>query len=246
MTGKAGGSAVFVRINALSTGIAAADISSVVTGGLHGVLLPKAETGADIAGLEDMLAVAEEKNGIATGTVKAIPILESARGIINAYEIASAGERLVGVSFGAGDYCRDMGRSTASISAEQTELLFPRSQIAIAGRAAGIQAIDTAFFGVLADLDSFRKEALLALQLGFKGKCLIHPSQIDIAHEVFSPSDDDLAQAQKVVAAFEEAQSKGAGATALDGKMIDYMTYRQARDLLDFVGVLSTEKTRRS
>ena len=244
-TGKAGASSVFVRINALTTGLTAEDLNCVVVNGLDGVLLAKAETGADIVRLDGMLEEAEVKSGMAVGTVKISPILETAKGIINAYEIASASERIFATSFGAGDYYRDMGRSTASITPEQTELLFARSQVAIAGRAAGVQAIDTAFFGLLSDLDSFRKEAVLALQLGYKGKYLIHPSQIDIANEVFSPSADDIAFARKVVEAFEEAQRKGAGATSLEGKMIDYMTYWQAKDLISFIDSLSSREANR-
>ena len=244
-TGKAGTSSVFVRINALTTGLTAEDLNCVVVNGLDGVLLAKAETGADIVRLDGMLEEAEVKSGMAVGTVKISPILETAKGIINAYEIASASERIFATSFGAGDYYRDMGRSTASITPEQTELLFARSQVAIAGRAAGVQAIDTAFFGLLSDLDSFRKEAVLALQLGYKGKYLIHPSQIDIANEVFSPSADDIAFARKVVEAFEEAQRKGAGATSLEGKMIDYMTYWQAKNLISFVDSLSSREANR-
>ena len=244
-TRKAGGSSIFVRINALTTGFTAEDLSYIVVDGLDGVLLAKAETGADIIKLDSMLKEAEEKSGMAVGTVKISPILETAKGIINAYEIASAGERIVATSFGAGDYYRDMGRSTASITPEQTELLFARSQVAIAGRAAGVQAIDTAFFGLLTDLDSFRKEAILALQLGFKGKYLIHPTQIDIANEVFSPSPDDIARARKVVEAFEEAQSKGLGAVSLEGKMVDYMTYWQAKDLINYFDLLSSRAVNR-
>lgn len=241
-TRKAGGSSIFVRINAFTTGLTAEDLSYIVVDGLDGVLLAKAETGADIIKLDSMLKETEEKSGMAVGTVKISPILETAKGIINAYEIASAGERIVATSFGAGDYYRDMGRSTASITPEQTELLFARSQVAIAGRAAGVQAIDTAFFGLLTDLDSFRKEAILALQLGFKGKYLIHPTQIDIANEVFSPSPDDIAHARKVVTTFEEAQSKGLGAVSLEGKMVDYMTYWQAKDLIDYFDLISSRQ----
>jgi len=241
-TGLTSGASIFVRINAFTTGLTAEDLNYIVIDGLDGVLLAKAETGADIIKLDSMLKEAEEKSGMAVGTVKISPILETAKGIINAYEIASAGERIVATGFGAGDYYRDMGRSTASLSLEQTELLFARSQVAIAGRAAGVQAIDTAFFGLLTDLNSFRKEAILALQLGFKGKYLIHPTQIDIANEVFSPSPDDIAHAQKVVTAFEEAQSKGLGAVSLEGKMVDYMTYWQAKDLINYFDLISSRQ----
>jgi len=241
-TGLTSGASIFVRINAFTTGLTAEDLSYIVIDGLDGVLLAKAETGADIIKLDSMLKEAEEKSGMAVGTVKISPILETAKGIINAYEIASAGERIVATGFGAGDYYRDMGRSTASLSPEQTELLFARSQVVIASRAAGVQAIDTAFFGQLTDLDNFRKEAMHALQLGFKGKYLIHPTQIDIANEVFSPLPDDIAHARKVVTAFEEAQSKGLGAVSLEGKMVDYMTYWQAKDLINYFDLISSRQ----
>ena len=241
LTDKDGEHAVFVRINALLTDFTAADIESVVIKGLNGVLLSKTETNTDITKVDGMLEQAEVKNDLDTGTIKIIPIVETAKGVINAYQIASASPRILAVSFGAGDYYRDMGRSTSSISPGQVELLFARSQVVIAGRAAGVPAIDTVFFGAITDLKAFREEAILALQLGYKGKFLIHPSQIDIANEIFSPSADDIAFARKIVEAFEEVQRREKGATSLDGKMIDYMTYQQAKDVISFAQVFTLE-----
>jgi citrate lyase subunit beta/citryl-CoA lyase len=232
-SGKTGKYKTFVRINDLTTGFALEDLNHIVSDCLDGVLLAKAESRDDIFKLDNMLQQIEHAKKIAVNTVTIIPLLETAKGIINAYEIASANKRIVATSFGAGDYYRDMGRSTAFITPEQTELLFARSQVAIASRAAGVQSIDTVFFGLLTDLDGFRKEATLALRLGFQGKLLIHPRQIDIANEIFSPSKDEITQARKVVKKFEDAQSKGLGAVSLEGKMIDYMTYRQAKALID-------------
>ena len=226
---------LFVRVNALITGLTAEDIQFVAVDGLDGILLSKAEAKSDVAELDGMLEKAERERGLKPGSFKIMPLVETAKGVVNAYEIAAASERIVAVSFGAGDYYRDMGRSASSLSPEQTELLYARSQIVIASRAAGLPALDTAFFGLLTDREGFEKEALIALQLGFKGKLLIHPMQIEIANRIFSPSPDEAAEARRVVTAFEEAQARGLGAVSFEGKMIDIMSYRQAKDLVSFV-----------
>ena len=242
---KSTGAHVFVRVNALTTGLTAEDIQSVAVEGLDGIVLAKAETKSDIVKSGRMLEKAEKNRGIAPGSLKIIPLVETAKGVINAYEIASASERIVAVGFGAGDYYRDLGRSTSSLSPEQTELLFARSQTVIASQAAGVQALDTVFFGLLTDMDSFVKEATLAFKLGFKGKLLIHPTQIEITNRIFSPSPEEVAYAGKVVAAFEEAQTKGLGAVSLEGKMIDYMTYRQAKDLVALAQTIADKEEKR-
>lgn len=226
---------LFVRVNALITGLTAEDIQFVAVDGLDGILLSKAEAKSDVAELDGMLEKAERERGLKLGSFKIMPLVETAKGVVNAYEIAAASERIVAVSFGAGDYYRDMGRSASSLSPEQTELLYARSQIVIASRAAGLPALDTAFFGLLTDREGFEREALIALQLGFKGKLLIHPMQIEIANRIFSPSPDEAAEARRVVTAFEEAQARGLGAVSFEGKMIDIMSYRQAKDLVSFV-----------
>jgi citrate lyase subunit beta/citryl-CoA lyase len=192
-----------------------------------------------------MITKAEKASGLEPGSLKIIPLIESAKGIVNAYEIASASERVVAMAFGAGDYYRDLGRSVSFLSSEQTELLYARSQIVNSSVAAGTQAIDTVFFGLLTDRAGFMKETMQALQLGFKGKCLIHPTQIESVNEAFSPSQDEAEYADRVVKAFEEAQAKGIGAISFEGKMIDYMSYRQAKDLVNFAKVLDEKEERR-
>ena len=241
---KSGGAYTLVRINDLSTGLTAEDVKVVAVRDMDGITLPKAEAKSDILALGDMLTEAEKTHGLEPGSFKVFPLIETAKGVVNAYEIASASERVIGLGFGAGDYCRDLGMRVSSVSPEQTELLFARSQTVICSRAAGVQALDTVFFGVLSDLDSFEKEAMLALKLGFKGKSLIHPSQIEIANRIFSPSPEEVDYAGKVVEAFEQAQAKGMGAVSLEGKMIDYMTYRQAKDLMATVAAMAEREKR--
>jgi citrate lyase subunit beta/citryl-CoA lyase len=242
---KAGGVHVFVRINALTTGLTAEDINVVGIDGLDGILLAKAESGSDVIETSNMLGNVEKNLGLETSSIRIIPLVETAKGIINVYEIASSGERVVAVGFGAGDYYRDLGLSVASLTPEQNELLFARSQTVVASRAAGVSALDTVFFGQLTDREGLMKETLLARQLGFKGKMVIHPTQIEVVNQIFSPSLEEAEESRKIVAAFEEAQSRGLGAVSLDGKMIDIMNYRQARDMVDFVDLIAGREEKR-
>jgi citrate lyase subunit beta/citryl-CoA lyase len=238
---KLGGSYVFVRVNALTTNLTAEDLKFVTVEGLDGLMLAKTETKSDIVELDSMLEETEKGGGLEPRSLKVVPLIESAKGVINAYEIASASERIIAVAFGAGDYYRDLGRG-ASFSPEQTELLYARSQIVNCSVAAGVQAIDTVFFGLLTDREGLMKETMLALQLGFKGKLLIHPTQIEPVNKAFSPSPDEAEYARRVVEAFEEAQARGLGATSFEGKMIDYMNYKQAKDLVRLVEFIAEEK----
>ncbi len=238
-------SALFVRVNALITNLTSEDLRFVCVEGLDGIMLAKAETKTDVVKLAGMLEEAERSSGLKLGSLTIVPLIESAKGVINTYEIASASKRVVAVAFGAGDYYRDLGRSVSFLSPEQIELLYARSQIVNGSRAAGVQAIDTPFFGLLTDREGFMRETILALQLGFKGKLLIHPAQIDFVNKTFSPSPDEAGYSRRVVEAFEEAQAKGLGAISFEGKMIDIMSYRQAKDLVNFVEVIAEKEKKR-
>jgi len=242
---KFGGAYVFVRVNALTTNLTAEDLQSVVVEGLDGIMLAKAETKSDIEELDKMMGEAEEASGLESGAIKIIPLIESAKGVVNVYEIASVSKRVIAVAFGSGDYYRDLGRSVASLSPEQTELLYARSQIVNASVASRVPAIDTVFFGLLTDKEAFGQEIRLAFQLGFKGKLLVHPTQIELVNKVFSPSSDEVKYANRVVEAFEAAQAKGLGAVSFEGKMIDEMNYKQAKDVVNFAELVSKKEEMR-
>lgn len=242
---KAGGSYVFVRLNALTTGLTGEDLKFVAVNDLDGVMLAKTETSSQVEELDITLTKAEKVQGLSPRGLKIIPLIESAKGVVNAYAIASASERVTAVAFGAGDYYRDLGRSVTALSPEQTELLYARSQIVNSSIAAGVQAIDTVFFGLLTDREGFIRETMLALQLGFKGKLLIHPTQIEPANKVFPPSPDEVEYARRIVSAFEEAQARGLGATSFEGKMIDYMNYQQAKELVQKATLITDKEKRR-
>ena len=242
---KAGGANVFVRLNALTTNLTTESLKFVCIEGLDGVILPKTETESDMLELDGMMVEAEKASGLEPRSVKVIPQIESAKGVLNSYEIASTGERIIALAFGSGDYYRDLGRSVDSLSPEQTELSFARSHIINSSVAAGVQPIDTIFFGLLTDRESFVKETMMALQLGFKGKLLVHPTQIEPANKIFSPAPSEVEYARRMVKVFEEAQSRGLGAISFEGKMIDIMNYTQAKDLLDLVEIIAKKEERR-
>lgn len=242
---KSAGADIFVRLNCLATKLTDADLDAVVVKGLDGVILAKSESKADMTQLEHKLDVLEKARGLEPGKIKIIPLLETAKGVVNAYEIASASGRIVATAFGSGDYYRDLGRSVANLSPDQNELLYARSQIVNCSRAAGLPAIDTPFFGLLTDKEGFVREIQMALRLGFKGKLLIHPNQIDLVNKYFSPSIDEVEYARKVVAAFEEALARGLGAVSFEGRMIDYMNYNQAKSLVEFAQTVAEKEAMR-
>jgi len=221
-------SMVFVRVNGLATGLASQDLEESVCEGLDGIVLPKTESDRDILDAEAILEKIEKQKGLRVGSIIIVPILETAKGVLKAAEVAFASKRVVGLSFGAVDFTRDLG---VSLSKEGVELSYPRAYVALAARAAGIPAIDTVFIDIM-DREGLIRDSKAAKQLGFRGKLLIHPNQIQPVNEVFSPTQQEVEYCKKVVAAFKEAQARGAGAISLDGKMIDYANYRQAEDVL--------------
>lgn len=223
-----GGAEVYVRVNGLTTGLTAHDCDFVIQRGLEGIMLPKVESKEDILESEKIIEKLEKERGMKRGSIVLIPTLETAKGVINVYEISSASKRVVAIGFGAVDFTRDMG---TSLSKEGTELFFARSQVAMAARAAGVQALDTVYID-LADKEGLIKDSQLAKQLGFKGKFLIHPNQIEPVNQIFSPSAKEVEYAKKVVNAFKEAEARGLGAASLEGRMIDIAVFRQADDLL--------------
>jgi len=215
----------WVRINPLSS-YGANDLDEVVLGRPHGICLPKAESAADVEVLAQSLSEKERELGIPVGTTYIMPIIETAKGILQAEEICTADERVVVVSFGAEDFTRDMGAKRTHDS-----LLFARSMLVTAAKSARIQASDTVYAD-LTDEAGLIAETKLARDLGFDGKGAINPRQIEPIHSVFSPSEEEIEEAMKVISTAEEAERKGMGAVALGGKMIDRPVLERARRTL--------------
>lgn len=227
---KEAGHNVVVRVNGLTTGLTKDDLEFCIVKGVDAVMLPKSESKSDILKLEELLKNEENKKGVTE--IGIIPLVETAKGIINVNEIASASERVVALAFGAADYMRDFGRSYFSISPDENELLYPRSRLALAARVAGIPPIDTPFLGLITDREGLIKESKIALSLGFKGKMCIHPRHIEPINQIFSPSEKDVNSAKKIIEAYEEAKARGLGAASAEGRMIDEATYKMAKETL--------------
>lgn len=239
---KGAGHFVVVRVNSISSGLIEEDLKAAVQRGVDAVMLPKAESRDDVLMLESMLLKEERAKGLEP--IGVIPLIESARGVLNADEIALASGRIMALAFGAADYLRDLGRSYFTLSREEYELLFPRAQIVLAARNADVCAIDTPYLGLLIDLEGVAREARLALSLGFRGKMCIHPSHVKVINEVFTPSEKEVELAKKIVVAYEEAIKQGLGATSVDGRMIDRATYDQAKRLLTLFDALAKREAK--
>jgi len=224
---------IIVRVNGLDSGFLADDLAEVIVEGLKCIMIPKIHNGSQMAEIHGLLLHVEKEKKIETRSIGVIPLIENAAGVENIFRIVSeriSRPRLYTVAFGAADYTLDMG---TEITREGTELIYPRSRIAIACRAANIEApLDTPFMMDLKDLDGLRADATRAKQLGFQGKLCIHPNQIITCHEIFSPSMDEISYAERVIEVFEEAEANGVAAIQLDGKFIDYPVVEKSRRIL--------------
>jgi citrate lyase subunit beta / citryl-CoA lyase len=232
---KAKGIDVLVRVNSIPTGVTADDLKIVVSKHLDAIMLPKAESKEDILAVEKMLAK-EEKARKLKKKIGILPLLESPKGVINAYSIATASDRIVALGFGAGDFMRELGEGFTIARLTPDEyfpvLLYPRSVISSTACALKIPAIDTPFFGLLIDTEGLERETSRAKLLGFKGKMITHPRHVETVNKVFSPSPDDIVFSRRMVEAYKDASAQGKGTAVLDGKMIDYAMYEMGMDMI--------------
>ncbi len=223
------------RVNALDTGLTFDDIHAVVNSKTYGISVGKIESSWDIKEVSKILSQIESEKSVELGSTKIVAWIESASAIVNVNSIASASDRMLGIAFGGEDFTNDMGiqRSETGI-----EILYPRSVVAVAAKAAGITAIDTPYVN-FRDNDGLEQEIKSVLPLGFKAKFAIHPGQLQSINNLFSPSEEAIEYAKKVIEVFEEAERNGSGATSLDGKMIDVPVVKRARNLLELANRMS-------
>ena len=234
-----GNTEMVVRINPLNTAYGKKDVEAVVKAGVHVIRMPKTETAEEVREVEREIERVEKEIGC-LGRTKIMAAIESTLGIVNAYEIAVASERMMGIALGAEDYCTNLKTQR---SPEGTELLFARQQIVVAARAAGIDALDTVYSN-LNDMETFRKEVELIKQLGFDGKSIINPRQIEIVNEVFAPTEKAIEKAKTIIAAIKEAEKRGSGVIAVNGKMVDRPVVIRAQRTIDLAlasGIISKE-----
>ena len=235
--GAAEGGRVYVRINPITarTGFSVAhgadDVAAVVSPEVDGLLVPKVESAEEVAHVEALIAAAERDRGLDDGALEIVPLIESAAGLWNAYEIARASRRVRMLLFGAADFTRDLG---IDWSRDETEVAYARSRLVVISRAAGIDPPLDSPWVRLTDDDGLAHSIAEARRLGFQGKLCIHPRQVPIVNNGFSSvTPDDLAHAQRVVDAFAEAESRGSGSIVVDGQFVDYPMVEKARRTLE-------------
>lgn len=221
----------YVRTNAVETGMLWDDVAAAASAGVAGIIVPKAESPRVISQIDGALNVLETMHG-ATAPMTVIPLIESALGVRLTYDMAIAGERVDCIMFGGGeqgDLVADLG---VEWTPEGTGLMQARSQVLLSSRAAGVQFPMEAVFMDFRNLDALRVECELARTLGYVGKVAIHPAQVPVINEVFTPPADVVEYQRKVLAAFEQAEAEGKASIAVDGKMVDYAVARVARTII--------------
>lgn len=232
---------VTVRVNALDTPWGEDDVNTVVaTGAVDGIYLPKVETPQQVVQLAALLDEVEAEHGVDTKTT-IVPLIESAKGIIHAYDLALSSDRIVALSFGGEDYTRDVGGEKTS---SEEELMWPRQRLIAAAKAADVQALDTVYSDVQ-DSKGLYRQAVKMRQLGFDGKAAIHPNQVDVIHRAFNPSEEEIDHALQVMQAIKEAKAKGSGVASLGRKMIDKPVVERAHRILMIArlgGLIDEEK----
>lgn len=215
-----------VRINQVPMGLD--DLDYIVPHNLHLVLIPKCESADQIKAVNDRIEKIKREKSV-KGNIWLMPIIESALGVIKAYEIASAADNVVAIAIGLEDYTADLGTQRTK---EGNESFFARSMVVNAARAAGVQPIDSVFSDI-SDMEALKQNVLTSKSLGFDGMGCIHPRQINVIHEYFAPSETQIEKAKKIVNAFIIATEKGLGVVSLGSKMIDPPVVKRAQKTID-------------
>jgi citrate lyase subunit beta/citryl-CoA lyase len=239
LEGRPAGPPIWVRINAHEGGSWRDDVEAVVRPGVRGLRLPKVRSAGVVGEIADAVAVAEQGNGVPPGTLLLAATVETAEGVLAAPEIARRA-RVRHLVFGAADFAADVG---AEPDDEELETLFARSQLVIASRAAGIDPPVAGAFTRLDDLPGLERSTRRHARLGFFGRSCIHPRQVAIVNEIFTPRPAQVARAQEIVEAHAQAALAGAGGVALaDGDFVDAAAVRRAEALLQLARALGAER----
>ena len=217
-----------VRINALATDYGREDIKRVVRGKPDTLLVPKIDGAEDIKTYDRLISKVEKKEGLPVGEIGLIALIESPLGIINIEAIATASPRMQGLLFGAADFTRE---TRGKITGDRQELYYPLMRILLAARIAGIDALDTPYFDIN-DPAGLERHALQAKNMGYDGKALIHPSQVEIINRIFTPTREEINYARRVIEAFQAARAAGKGAVQLDGNLIENVHVAMAERIL--------------
>ena len=233
---------MFLRISNSRAGDFMADLQVLANASsllnVAGIVLPKADDADDIQAVAKALKDVESKHNMQEGTLSILPLIETCLGLRNGFDIAKASTRVIGMALASaeqGDFMVDLGGRWTPRS---LALAYPRSKLVVDARAAGVQWLVDGVFMNLKDTDMLREECLIARELGFVGKMAIHPTQVDVMHTVFSPSELEVAYARGLIAAFRDGEARGVGAVKYEGMMVDYANVRLAERSLALAGAL--------
>jgi citrate lyase subunit beta / citryl-CoA lyase len=233
---------MFLRISNPRAGDFMADLKvltdAVSLTNVAGIVLPKADDANDVQAVAKALQAIEAKHAVAEGSLSILPLIETCLGLRNGFDIANASPRVIGMALASaeqGDFMVDLGGRWTPRS---LALAYPRSKLVVDARAAGVQWLVDGVFMNLKEIDKLREECLIARELGFVGKMAIHPTQVDVMHTVFSPSEAEVTYARGLLAAFREGEARGVGAVKYEGMMVDYANVRLAERTLSLAGAL--------
>ena len=231
------GTTVFVRVNGADTPFFEEDLRAIVPARPDGIRLPKTDGAEDVLRADALMRRIEREAGLPEESVVIQAMVETARSLLHAYDVASASPRVSGISIGGQDFAADLGiRRTR----DGGELLYARAAIVAAAKAAGVDAFDTVFTDVN-DCDGLFADAAAAANMGFSGKAAIHPSQTAVIHRAFRPEEKEVRKASRIVRAAREAEERGVGVISVDGRMVDAPVVAQARRTIELARIAGME-----
>lgn len=225
---------LYIRINSFDSGMAFLDLKEIIQNGVDGIVIPKVNDEKEVVEIISFVSTLEDERGIENESIKLMPSIETAKGVVNAYSIAKANKRINAIIFGVFDFLYDMGLDYTEN--DDIEYMFAREKIPVDARAAGVASID-AIWQKIDDTAGLIKDATVAKRLGYSGKSIIHPTQIEPVHKIFIPTKNEIEWAKKVIEALGQTMERGSGkgAVKLEGKMIDAVHYKQAKAILDLI-----------
>jgi len=219
---------IFIRLNSIDSGLLSKDLEIAMHPNVYGFMPSMIKDELDLIYIDRLLTQLEFDNGFQIGTFKLCPLIETGSAVLKSYEIAKSSSRLVGLAFGAEDYLTDLDGLHKKTGAS---ILTARSMIVMAARSLKIEAIDTPYLDIY-DVDGFANDVKLSRELGFSGRLILHPGQIEISNRIFTPDKDEVCEAQRIIAAIESSCMRGEGVTLIDGKLVGPPMEKRARKVL--------------
>jgi citrate lyase subunit beta/citryl-CoA lyase len=235
MSLSAAGKTVHVRVNHLDTGMTRVDLAAAIGPGLKGILFPKAQAASEIRELDVLIREQEyHKDGVKPGETALIPMIETARAVLRCEDIATASTRITGLALGGEDYCADLGVARTKEGRELEHIRHTMVHVCIAYGLAPLDGI----YATLGEEAGLRADAAYARSIGMKGKYVVHPEQVSVVNEVFSPTAAEVEAARRLVSEFDEAVLQGHGTVRIEGQMVDEPIARRARELIAYADAI--------